>query len=79
MKLSKEQQQLKLKYNISKWADLKINFWGIPKCGNTSVKYALLKKSGVDGKKDDVMKWVHNHNAAVYIDIDTYIHTDIHI
>jgi len=71
MRLGGKQLQLKAKYNITAWPNLRINFWGIPKCGNTSMKYALLVNSGIDGQKDEVMKWVHNHGGAKYIDIQT--------
>lgn len=73
MRLGGKQRDLKAKYNITVWPNLKINFWGIPKCGNTSMKYALLVNSGINGKKDDVMKWVHNHGGATYTDIKTAI------
>ena len=42
---------LKLKYNISQWNDLGLNYWGIPKCMNTAIKLALFQKCG---KFDDV-------------------------
>jgi len=71
MRLGRKQIDLKGKFNITTWPNLKINFWGIPKCGNTSMKYALLVNSGIDGKKDEVMKWVHNHGGAKYIDTKT--------
>ena len=31
------------KYNISKWDNLNVNYWGITKSGNTSIKFALLE------------------------------------
>lgn len=62
-------QSLKIKYNISQWDNLKINYWGITKSGNTSVKYALLKKCNKNIKNiDDASMWVHENNLAVYID-----------
>jgi hypothetical protein len=62
-------QSLKIKYNISQWDKLKINYWGIPKSGNTSVKYALLKTCNKSIQNiDDTSIWVHENNLAVYID-----------
>lgn len=63
--------KIRLRYNISSWPQLNLNYWGIPKCGNTSVKYALLKKCNVTGNEDEIMQWVHNHAMSQYIDIQT--------
>lgn len=71
-------------FNISKWAAHNINYWGIPKCANTSVKHALI---GSTNFKDyillkykttlainkylllkDTHKWVHDPLVCRYID-----------
>lgn len=63
---------VKLKYNISCWPDLKINYWGIPKCFNTSIKYALAEKSNKKLEKiDDTCKWIHQESLLHYIDRET--------
>jgi len=28
-------------YNVTSWDKLKVNYWAIPKCGNTAVKKSL--------------------------------------
>jgi hypothetical protein len=68
--------KLKILYNISKWDNLGLNYWGITKCGNTSIKYALIQTSKAPiaySKKDKfgADSWVHNEDNASYIDIDT--------
>jgi hypothetical protein len=30
------------KPNITSWKKARLNYWGIPKCGNTSIKYTLM-------------------------------------
>lgn len=63
---------LKKAFNISQWNELGLNYWGIPKCGNTSVKYALLEK--VNRVKDDsseTQQWVHGLDLAEYISRET--------
>jgi hypothetical protein len=66
----------KLKYNISCWNSLKLNYWGITKCGNTSIKHALITVSNsiVQEQKTDkhgADSWVHNEKNALYIDTKT--------
>ena len=58
------------KYNISKWDNCKVNYWGIPKCGNTSIKFALHECEGNKGNHPaaGVSQWVHHHNITKYID-----------
>lgn len=63
---------IKIKYNISQWDSLKLNYWGITKAGNTSMKYALLEKC--NKKLEAVDKstvWVHSMKIANYIDRKT--------
>jgi hypothetical protein len=43
------------KYNITAWPELGVNFWGITKCANTSMKlhlYKLLSRSTLTLEKD---------------------------
>ena len=59
---------VKLKHNISSWDRLKLNYWGIPKCGNTSVKYALAAASELKLQAlDDICVWVHKESLTQYI------------
>jgi hypothetical protein len=62
-------------YNITKWENRKLNFWGIPKCANTSIKYCLLENKH---KKDSLnkdrsifyvksSKWLHDRSISNYI------------
>lgn len=37
-----KQADIRQRFNISTFVNLKLNFWGIPKCGNTTVKHRLL-------------------------------------
>ena len=68
---------IKLKYNISCWDDLGLNYWGITKCGNTSIKYALIESSGrlidqlIKSDAHGADSWVHSENHIKYIDLDT--------
>lgn len=67
---------IKIRYNISQWDHLKLNYWGITKCGNTSVKYSLIQSSGLKNvyKKADASgadSWIHNEKNAKYIDRET--------
>lgn len=58
------------KFNISTWSSIKANYWGITKCGNTSVKYALLEKEGKNiHKPEGVSQWVHDEKIIKYISI----------
>lgn len=67
---------IKIKFNITQWNELQLNYWGITKCGNTSVKYSLLQSS----RKRDIIKradhhgaesWIHSEKNAIYIDRKT--------
>ena len=63
---------LKKAFNITQWNDLGLNYWGIPKCGNTSVKYALLEKVNIaNSDHSDTQQWVHNLDIAEYISRET--------
>jgi len=68
---------LKLKYNISCYDELGLNFWGIPKNGNTAVKLALLQKIGKIEKKqvhpNDIGVEYHKEHLIPYIDPNTAI------
>lgn len=56
------------KFNISTWESIKANYWGITKCGNTSVKYGLLEKEGKNiHKPEGISQWVHNESIVKYI------------
>jgi len=56
------------KFNISSWPSIYANYWGITKCGNTSVKYALLENEGKNIHKPiGISQWVHNENITKYI------------
>jgi hypothetical protein len=64
---------LKLKYNISSYDRLRINFWGIPKCMNTAAKYALLHESGIiesnsELQETDIGVEYHKENLNKYLD-----------
>lgn len=61
------QKKLKQQYNITTWPNKKLNFWGITKCANTSIKYALLENIDI---KDDIThpnNHIHNPNNVRYI------------
>lgn len=63
---------VKLKYNISHWQELNINYWGITKCYNTSIKYALAEKTNKNLKQvDNTCEWVHDQKLIRYIDRNT--------
>ena len=62
--------QTKGAFNITTWPQLQINYWGIPKSANTSIKCALLQKSGVDIVSLD-NEAVHGTNVCSYIDRHT--------
>jgi len=63
---------LKKAFNISQWNSLKLNYWGIPKCGNTSVKYALLKTiNKTHQDTSETHQWVHGLDHAEYISRET--------
>lgn len=45
------------------------NFWSIPKCGNTTIKYRLLQefKPGSLQENDSFDRWVHRSDLMEYI------------
>lgn len=59
---------VKLTYSIAKIGPC--NFWAIPKCGNTTIKYLLLKKykprwlKPLDGESN---QWIHHEDLTEYI------------
>ena len=57
-------------YNISTWPERGINYWGIPKCGNTSIKYALRGCRPDRYEEHDQAEWVHHKDQAEYITPD---------
>jgi len=59
---------IKRKYNISVWQDLKLNYWAIPKVANTAIKVALSGYNANPNKKYSKVKWVHNPNNVTYVD-----------
>lgn len=60
------------KFNISAWDNINANYWGITKCGNTSVKYGLLEKIGKNiYKPEGIAQWVHGENITKYISKET--------
>lgn len=56
-----------MKYNITQWDTYKLNYWAIPKCGNTAVKACLalptVDKHDIHSKE----KWVHDETKLNYI------------
>lgn len=63
-------EELKLAQNISKWPEHKVNYWGITKCGNTSIKWSLLGETKLDDhviNTDSHNRWVHRATQADYI------------
>jgi hypothetical protein len=57
---------LKLKHNITEWPRWKLNFVGIPKCGNTMMKYDLLGQPNVVDLHDSNAD-LHQEHRARYI------------
>lgn len=53
------------KFLITSYSDVKLNFWAIPKCANTSVKTSLLGKKNKNPYKEQ--KWVHKPWNNPYI------------
>jgi hypothetical protein len=51
------------KFNISTYHNLGINFFGIPKCGNSTVKYSLHKAN--DPEKE--IKAIHDYKNSEYL------------
>jgi cytidyltransferase-like protein len=73
MKSDMNKETLKLKYNITSWPKLSVNYIGIPKCMNTSMKATLMEASGVDvniANPDEANAWLHQGSRADYIDKD---------
>ena len=67
----RHKQKIKTKYNISCWPKLNLNFWGITKAGNTSIKYLLHQQSDhVMKSGDDKEQWVHKIDYTDYISIE---------
>lgn len=62
-------KKLKKLYNISVWPEYKLNFWGVPKSGNSAIKVALAKLNVNDSKFD--LFWVHDVNNVTYVDRHT--------
>ena len=62
---------LKRKYNISVWPNLKLNYWAIPKVANTAIKVALSGYDVNPNKIHSKVKWVHNPNNVTYVDRET--------
>lgn len=71
---------VKLKYNIASFPTLRVNFWAIPKCGNTTLKFALIRTNNPaafdlmrsQGKThDDIEQWVHQAGNCAYITPET--------
>jgi hypothetical protein len=61
---------LKKQYNITSWTKLGLNFWGLPKCMNTSVKYALFNKANAGQPRyadDGPNTWLHRTDATTYV------------
>jgi len=58
----KNQKRLKQQFNITTWPNKKLNFWGITKCANTTIKYALL--DNIDIKPDTTHPNNHIHNPS---------------
>lgn len=57
---------LKLKYNITEWPQWKLNYVGIPKCGNTMMKWYLLGQPPVVSLLDSNAE-LHREQDAKYI------------
>jgi hypothetical protein len=53
-------------YNITEWSKNRVNFWGITKNANTSVKMALLEEDRELHPKKSYA-WVHNPKIGKYI------------
>lgn len=69
------QRKLKLRYGILSLPEIGANFWSIPKCGNTSVKYACFQAMGIPMQEDvkDVYVSLHAVGIAEYIDKKTAV------
>lgn len=62
-------EYIKLQYGITCWPDHKLNYWGIPKCGSTSVLWML--HSDNDPPVDFDPTWIHRKQVVNYIDKGT--------
>ena len=58
-------KKLKNLYNITSWDTYNLNYWGVPKCANTSIKHSL------SGNKIEnpfsIAKSIHKSNSINYI------------
>ena len=65
------QRDLKQKFGIIELPELGCNYWSIPKCGNTSIKYGCLRASGleIETDEDDIYASLHDLGVARYIDM----------
>lgn len=61
--------ELKTLYNITAWDKLKLNYWGIPKCMNTSVKYTLYSQLNPNDSRsvNGIPRWIHHVDLLRYI------------
>lgn len=62
---------IKLTYSIANIGPY--NFWAIPKCGNTTIKYALLKKYQPDDLRrldGGANSWIHSEQIVNFITPD---------
>lgn len=67
-----ERTSTKNKYNITRWDEYGVNYWGIPKCMNTSVKAMFLSamynvQSGGDVKTYNTFQFAHHEELDRYI------------
>lgn len=65
---------IKLRYSIASIGT--VNFWAIPKCGNTSIKHELLSAFSPEkiiASPDETYRWVHSTNLMKYITPDEAI------
>jgi hypothetical protein len=62
------QPLLKDMFNITSWSKLKLNYWGIPKCMNTSIKYALYMQLHPDDDREvgEIPTWIHDPKLLSY-------------
>lgn len=67
----KEKNHLKGRYNITSWPDRHLNFWGITKCANTSIKKSLLGENINEFDPEYSNFEVHDVSKALYIDKST--------
>lgn len=72
LKQANIQNKLKIQYNISVWPVKRVNFWGVTKCGNTSVKTALIgDKKMLSSDMYNTNVDAHNPCYARYVDMNT--------